>query len=65
MCCPECGTENKDTANFCLDCGKSLKKIVQDNTQKNSMRSTNVKLIVIGVIIILSMYLIPIPGNNS
>jgi hypothetical protein len=65
MYCPECGTENIDTANFCLDCGTRIKPqpIVLDvkplRTEK-TVYSPHLGSIFIGILIILAMYLIPI-----
>jgi uncharacterized membrane protein YvbJ len=34
MFCPECGTENMDTAVFCLDCGTRIKPNPKPSSEK-------------------------------
>ena len=68
MYCPECGTENKDAAKFCLDCGARIKPKApevkpaptQQRTEKMTEFSPIIVLILIGIVIILGLYLIPL-----
>ncbi len=57
MFCPKCGEENSDTNHFCGVCGASLIKNIQ---KKTSVFAPIVPLIIIGVLLILSMYLLPL-----
>jgi len=63
--CPECGIENKDTAKFCLECGARIKPqpTVPDVNFLRSEKTVyepSVGLILLGIVIILAMYIIPI-----
>lgn len=60
MFCPECGKENPDINQFCSTCGESLK----NNTHIKSEYRPTLFLILWGLFIILSMYLLPIFPNQ-
>ena len=65
MFCPECGKEKPDNKKFCDECGSALFKRVPTNTQqkkteKRTEFSPIVFLILIGILIILALYLVPI-----
>jgi hypothetical protein len=69
MFCPKCGTEKTDDKKFCDQCGTPLFKRVpadtQNNTQIKTVYAPTLGWIVLGILIIVGMYLIPIPGNNT
>jgi predicted nucleic acid-binding Zn ribbon protein len=65
MFCPKCGNENPDTNQFCGKCGESLIKPSSNKTEKKWVYRPVATLIVMGVLLILAMYTIPIPGYGG
>ena len=69
MFCPKCGKENPDDKQFCGECGSPLIKRVlpdtQNNTQKKTVSSPSAGMIIVGILIILGMYLVPIVPSSS
>jgi hypothetical protein len=68
MFCPKCGKERPDDKQFCRECGSPLfKRVPTDtqNTQKKTVSSPDAGMIIIGILIILGMYLVPIVPSSS
>lgn len=66
MFCPECGVENKGNAKFCLECGTKIrdsppeiKEIIKTQPTPPQRNSVNFGLVIIGIIIIGTLYTIP------
>jgi len=64
MYCQECGTENKENAKFCLECGTRIKYArrsseIEVNQRNRKSSSPSVGLVIIGILIIGVMYTIP------
>lgn len=51
MFCSECGTKNKKDSKFCENCGAKL--IEEKVDKKDSIKASNKKLIIIGVVIVV------------
>ncbi|WP_407391995.1 zinc ribbon domain-containing protein [Methanobrevibacter sp.] len=60
MICPECKSENSDSAKFCKKCGKPLKKTINHESMINEMSkesSTDTTKIIIVALIIVAVVL--------
>lgn len=59
MICPNCGTENKDSAKFCKKCGSTLKDVSKDNEipthETNNNHSKNLIIICVTILICSSL----------
>jgi hypothetical protein len=68
MFCPKCGKEKPNDKQFCGECGSPLfKRVPTDtqSTQKKTVSSPDAGMIIIGILIILGMYLVPIVPSSS
>lgn len=54
MKCPNCGSENKDSAKFCKKCGSSLTRVVTHNNliDKKETNNNNTKIVIVALIIV-------------
>jgi len=63
MFCPKCGNENEDRAKFCIGCGMKIDKNPPPSPtiiKKEFPFQPNPLIILIGIILISSLYLLPI-----
>jgi len=68
MFCPRCGKEKPDDKRFCGECGVPLIKIVYPPAQNiiiqnNTGFSPDAVMTIAGILIILAMYLVPLPSQ--
>ena len=65
MKCPNCDSENNDSAKFCKKCGTSLKNIENVSASTSNNNTTKIAIVVLIIIaVVLAGTLIYIYGNN-